>query len=252
MPTVITASVLLLCLAGSVLAGRALNALLSERHLAMGTQDTVKLALGLVATMAAVLLGLLVSAAKTSYDEQKHQVVEMAARIGVLDRLLGIYGDDAASARAELRVMVQSAVARAWPEDGSRSDIGHQAQSGRAEFFLQTIQRLTPQNSVQTELRGQATSIALDLAQRRALLVANALDGPPTPLVVVVVVWLVVVLFGFSLIAPRGSIALLSLLIAAASVCGAIVLLLELYHPFDGPLRISSAPILQALGVQDS
>ncbi len=81
MSTAVTASFLLLCLAGAVLAGRALNALLSERHWATGTQDTVKLALGLVATMAAVLLGLLVSAAKTSYDEQKHQVVEMAARI---------------------------------------------------------------------------------------------------------------------------------------------------------------------------
>ncbi len=248
MPTAVTASFLLVCLVGAVLAGRALNGLLSDRHWTTGTQDTVKLSLGLVATMAAVLLGLLVSAAKTSYDDQKHQVLEMAARISVLDRLLGIYGEDAAPARAELRVTVQGAVARAWPEDGSRSDIGHEAQSGRAEMFLQTIERLAPQNSLQTQIRGQAANIALDLAQRRALLVANALEGAPTPLVVVVVVWLIVILFGFSLIAPRGPIAVLALLIAAASVCGAIVLLLEFYHPFDGPLRISSAPILQALG----
>ncbi len=252
MSTAVTASFLLICLVGAVLAGRALNGLLSDRHWTTGTQDTVKLSLGLVATMAAVLLGLLVSAAKTSYDEQKHQVIEMAARIAVLDRLLGIYGDDAASARADLRVMVRGAVARAWPEDGSRSEIGNEAQSGGAAIFLQTIQRLAPQNSLQTETRGQAMSIALDVAQRRALLVASALDGAPAPLVVVVVVWLVVILFGFSLIAPRGPIALLALLIAAASVCGAIVLLLELYHPFDGPLRISSAPIIQALGPQGS
>ena len=63
-----------------------------------------------------------------------------------------------------------------------------------------------------------------------------------------VVAWLVVILFGFSLIAPRGPIALLSLFLAAGSVCGAIVLLLEFYHPFDGPLRLSSAPIIQARG----
>ncbi len=246
MSTALIALAVLVCLVGAVLLGRWLNSVLADHHWAAGTQDTVKLALGLVATMAAVLLGLLVSAAKTSYDDQKHQVIEMAARISVLDRLLGLYGEAAAPARAELREMVRDAVARAWPRDGSRSEVAMGGQSG--EIFLPAIQALKPENSLQTEIRGQATSIALDLAQRRALLVANALDGAPAPLLVVVVVWLVVILFGFSLIAPRGPIALLALLIAAASVCGAIVLLLELYHPFDGPLRISSAPIMRALG----
>jgi len=250
MSTAAIATLVLLCLVGAVLLGRWLNAVLSDRHWATGTQDTVKLALGLVATMAAVLLGLLVSAAKTSYDEQKHQVIEMAARISVLDRLLDLYGDDAAPARAELRGLIRSAVARAWPEDGSRSDLAFQPQGARP--FLQSIQQLMPQTSLQTEIRSQATSLALDLAQRRALLVANALDGAPVPLLVVVVIWLVVILFGFSLLAPRGPIALLALLVAAGSVCGAIVLLLEFYHPFDGPLRISSAPIVQALGLQGS
>jgi hypothetical protein len=246
MSTVVAASLVLVCLVAAVLAGRWLSAVLSDRHWATGTQDTVKLALGLVATMAAVLLGLLLSGAKSSYDEQKHQVIEMAARISVLDRLLGIYGDEAASARADLRVTVHGAVSRAWPEDGSRSELGIDGRNG--DLFLQTIHRLTPQSSLQTEIRAQATNIALDVAQRRALLVANALNGAPTPLLVVVVVWLVVILFGFSLIAPRGPIALLALFLAAASVCGAIVLLLEFYRPFDGPLRISSAPIIQALG----
>jgi hypothetical protein len=248
MSTTAIAFLVLVCLVGAVLLGRWLNAVLADHHWATGTQDTVKLALGLVATMSAVLLGLLVSAAKSSYDDQKHQVIEMAARVSVLDRLLEIYGDDAASARGELRAVIESAVARAWPQDGSPSDLGPERQSGG--IFLQSIQRLVPQNSLQTEIRGQATSLALDLAQRRALLVANALDGAPAPLIAVVVVWLVVILFGFSLLAPRGPIALLALLVAAASVCGAIVLLLELYHPFDGPLRIPSTPITQALGPQ--
>jgi len=242
MPTAAIAILVLLCLVSAVFSGRWLSAVLSERHFATGTHDTVKLALGLVATMAAVLLGLLVSAAKTSYDEQKHQVIEMAARISVLDRLLEVYGDDAASARAEMHALIRGAVARAWPEDGARSDLGFRPQNG--DIFLQSIQRLTPQNSLQTEIRSHA--------QRRALLVATALDGAPVPLLVVVVVWLVVILLGFSLLAPRSPIALLALLIAAGSVCGAIVLLLEFYHPFDGPLRISSAPIIQALGPQGS
>lgn len=117
MPTAAIAILVLLCLVSAVFSGRWLSAVLSERHFATGTHDTVKLALGLVATMAAVLLGLLVSAAKTSYDEQKHQVIEMAARISVLDRLLEVYGDDAASARAEMHALIRGAVARASRRD---------------------------------------------------------------------------------------------------------------------------------------
>src|SRR5512144_3002863 len=130
MSTAAIAFLVLVCLVGAVLLGRWLNAVLADRHWATGTQDTVKLSLGLVATMAAVLLGLLVSAAKTSYDEQKHQVIEMAARISVLDRLLDIYGEEAATTRADLRVMVRNAVARAWPEDGERSELGLEGRNG--------------------------------------------------------------------------------------------------------------------------
>jgi hypothetical protein len=99
------------------------------------------------------------------------------------------------------------------------------------------------------ELKTHLVSLSLDLAERRSLLVAQSAGSDPTQLLVVVVGWLVVILFGFSFLAPRSHIALMALLVAAISVCGAIFLLLELHHPFDGLVRISSDPITQALGL---
>ncbi|HYW71211.1 MAG TPA: hypothetical protein VE961_09260, partial [Pyrinomonadaceae bacterium] len=68
------------CLLAAVFLGMRIRALLPEHHLSADTKDTVKLAMGLVATMAALLLGLLVSAAKGTYDAERGQVIQMAAK----------------------------------------------------------------------------------------------------------------------------------------------------------------------------
>lgn len=242
------AATVLLCLVVAVLAGRALSARLPQHLWGKGTDDTIKLALGLVATMAAVLLGLLVSSSKDSYDQQKQQLIQVAAKLAVIDRLLAFYGEEAAPARAELRTMVQDAVDRAWPSgEQPKSNLAPDPGAGSAVFEM--IEQLSPQSSYQTDLKNHATSLALDVAERRALLVAQAADDTQSQFLAVVVAWLFVILFGFSFLSPRSHIALTALLIAAISVCGAVFLLLELGHPFEGVLRISSDPITQALGL---
>jgi hypothetical protein len=198
--------------------------------------------------MAAVLLGLLVSASKDSYDQQKRQIIEMGAKVAVVDRLLGIYGDEAAPLRAELRIMVQSAVERAWPAPGQATSVLAADPSSGASVF-QLLGQLEPKTAFQTELKSHLIGLALDIAERRALLVAQSANTDPAQLLAVAVGWFVVILFGFSFLSPRSHIALAALLVAAVSVCGAIVLLLELHHPFDGHVRISSDPITQALGL---
>jgi len=248
MSTLTIAGFVLACLVAAVVGGRILAAALPAHLWSTGTQDTVKLALGLVATMAAVLLGLLVSSSKESYDHQKQQIIEMGAKVAVIDRLLGIYGEDSAPVRTELRTMVQAAVERAWPAPGQSSSLAAPDPNAGASVF-QLLGQLEPKTELQMELKSHLVSLALDIAERRALLVAQSADGVPAQLLGVVVTWLVVILFGFSFLAPRSHIALMALIVAAAAVCGAIFLLLELHHPFDGLVRISSDPITQALGL---
>src|SRR5262249_16416162 len=90
---------------------------LPEQHLNADTKDTVKLAMGLVATMSALLLGLLVSSAKGSYDTTRTQVIQMGAKVAFLDRVLELYGPEAADARRQFRDAVDDAVRRIWPKD---------------------------------------------------------------------------------------------------------------------------------------
>lgn len=247
MSTSLTATLVFVCLVAAVLLGQAASRRLAEHHLAPDTRDTVKLSLGLVATMSALLLGLLVSSAKGTYDSQREQVDELAAKIATLDRVLALYGPASTAARQELHATVANAIVRAWPEDGSgSSDLRPDFRSGDAIY--EAVQQLVPAGPSQSDLKSRAAGLTLELAEARALLVSRALARVSTPLLAIVVTWLVLILFGFSMLAPRNAVATSALLAAAAAVCGALLLLLEYYTAFDGLIRISSDPMRAAIG----
>jgi outer membrane murein-binding lipoprotein Lpp len=234
MSTSLIASLVLVCLVAAVLLGQAASRRLAQHHLTPETRDTVKLSLGLVATMSALLLGLLVSSAKGTYDRQGEQVNELAAKVATLDRVLALYGPETAAARRELRAIVENAIARAWPENGTgSSDLRADFRSG--DEIYNAVQQLAPAGPTQSDLKNRAANLTLDLAETRALLA-------------IVVTWLVMILFGFSLLAPKNAVATAALLAAAAAVSGALLLLLEYYGPFEGLIRIASDPMRAALG----
>jgi hypothetical protein len=229
-----------------VLLGRALSRRLAEHHLTHETRDTIKLSLGLVATMSALLLGLLVSSAKGAYDAQRQQIDELAAKIATLDRVLSLYGAESAAARQELHATVENAIARAWPQQlGASSDLTPDFRSGDAIY--RAVQLLAPSDPTEGELKAKAADLTLALVEGRALLVSRGLVGVSMPLLVIVTAWLVLILFGFSLLAPRNAVATVALTVAAAAVSGAILLMLEFYGPFDGLIQISSDPMVAAI-----
>lgn len=91
---------------GAALAGLLLRHSLTQDHISADSKDTVKLSMALVSTMSALVLGLLVSSAKTFYDTQSAELNQMSADIVALDRLLAHYGPETREAREELRVVV--------------------------------------------------------------------------------------------------------------------------------------------------
>src|SRR5438876_7264568 len=115
--TLIAAAILFVCLVGAAWLGRRVRRYLPENHLSADSKDAVKLAMGLVATMTALVLGLLVSSAKGTYDTARSEVIQMAAKIAFLDRVLGLYGPEAADARAGIHEAVEEAVRQMWPEE---------------------------------------------------------------------------------------------------------------------------------------
>jgi hypothetical protein len=202
--------------------------------------------MGLVATMTALLLGLLVASAKGSYDAQRSQVIQMSAKLAFLDRVLANCGPDVSEARTVLRLSAERMIARIWPDDKSRqAELAPSASAGQALY--DSIQKISPQTDSQRAAKAQALQSTVELGQMYWLLYQQAGSSISTPLLIVVVFWLAMIFLSFGLFTPRNGTAIAALMASALSVCVAIFLLLELDHPFSGLIGISSEPMRNAL-----
>jgi hypothetical protein len=246
MSALLTCSIISSCLVGSVWVGMRLRRLLPEHHLSSESRDAVKLAMGLVATMTALLLGLLVSSAKGSYDSDRTQVIQMAGKLAFLDRLLALYGPETSEQRALLRTSAEDAVRSIWGEEGISSTTPPSGPRNGDAFYF-SIQGLSPKDDTQRSLKQQILNLATDLGQMKSLLLAQSVASISKPLLTAVVCWLVIIFVSFSLLAPPNTTAMLALVVSALAVAGAIFLILELDHPFSGLIQISSRPIHSAL-----
>jgi hypothetical protein len=228
------------CVFGGALLGIFLHAVLPQHHLSAETKDIVKLGMGLVGTMAALALGLLVASAKGSYDVQSAQLTQLSANVALLDRVLAHYGPEAKEARDLLRSAVTGILDQMWSKDNTSPPAG-------GEVVYDKIQGLSPKNDAQGSLRGQALSIAMDLGRTRWLMYAQRTTSVSVPLLVMLVLWLTVIFISFGLFAPFNATVVASLFVAALSVSGAIFLILEMYTTYTGLIQISSAPLRAAL-----
>jgi len=189
---------------------------------------------------------LLVSSAKGSYDTERSEVIQMAAKVAFLDRVLAVYGPEADEARRGFHEAVNEVVQKIWPgEAGLPARLAPNTQAGNAVYGA--IQGLSPKDETQRKLKEQATTVATDLGQIRSLLVAQAVASISKPMLIILVSWLVVIFLGFSVLAPPNATTILALMVSALAVSGAIFLILELDQPFGGVIRISSEPMVNAL-----
>src|SRR6266567_4908965 len=246
MITTAVSVILFVCLVGVALLGRWVRRYLPEDHLSAESKDAVKLAMGLVATMTALLLGLLVSSAKGTYDTVRSEMMQMAGKVAFLDRVLALYGPETATARVECRDAVADAVRRMWPgERGGPAQLAPNKQMGDA--FYVAVHRLSPHDDSQRALKTEAATLMVELGQLRSLLQAQAIPSISRPLLIALVSWLVVIFFGFSLVAPPNATTTLALVASAFSVACAVLLILDLDPPFAGVIRIPSEPMTNTL-----
>ena len=230
---------------GLLLVAIAAGMQVSEDRLSISTKDTVKLAASLVATLAALVLGLLVSSAKASYDTVRSEVIEISAKIVFLDRVLAGYGAESAEARAHLRETAEESMNRMWPTESRRSVNLALPKAGNSLYMA--IHSLRPKDEVQRSLKTEASNLTIDLGKTRTLLVAQSVPSISKLMLVVLISWLVIIFFSFSMLAPTNVPAVVALGISALSVCGAIALILELDRPFGGLMGLSSEPMRNAL-----
>ncbi len=226
--------------------GMYLRAALPQHHLSDGSKEAVKLGMGLVATMSALVLGLLVSSAKSNYDAQSTQLTEVSAKIAFLDRLLAHYGPEAKESRALLHEVVLQNLDRVWPQEQKRNRALERPSSG-AEDLLENVNQLKPRDDAQRSLQAQSLNLVIGLGQTRWLMYTQGTNSASRPLVIVLIFWISMIFVSFGLFAPRNSTVITAYFVAALSVSGAILMILEMYTPYSGLIQISSAPLRAAL-----
>jgi len=232
MDSFVLSAVIFALMLGGILLGALLRSTLPDHHLSRDSQDTIRLGVGLIATMAALVVGLLIAAAKNSFDTQGGQIRQITADLILLDNLLAQYGPEAKPMRAEIRRAMPNFVNRLWHEKAQTAG-PFEADASAEKIYLE-IQALAAQTST-------------DLAQTRLLLFAESGSSIPLPFLGVLALWLIIIFASFSLFTSLNATVFISLSLFALSAAGAIFLVLELNDPFNGLLRISDLPLRNAL-----
>jgi hypothetical protein len=230
---------------GGTLIGMVLRARLPEPHLSKETRDVVRLGMGLVATIAALVLSLLIASAKTSYDTQGTQLKQMTANVILLDNLLARYGADARPVRALLRRVAPST--DQIRNSSASAQAAPYVPGAASAAFYQALEELTPGTDTQRSLHARAVKTATELAQTRLMMFTEADDTIPMPFLAVLVFWLMIIFASFSLFARPNATLVVALFICALSASTSIFLILELSQPFSGLMAISTAPLSHAL-----
>lgn len=233
---------------GGALAGMAVRPLLLEHHLHPDSKDVVKLTTGLIGTLSALVLGLLIASAKTTFDQKTSQVRQLTATIILLDDLVAQYGPEATSLRKLLRQSIPPMADRIWHEQANLAGkpAGFES-SVEAWTFYNELERLSPKNDTQLSLRSRAISAFTDGAQMRLQLFTQAGSSIPTPFLAIMVFWLSAIFVSATLFARANIVITISLFVGALSFAGAIFLVLELDDPFTGLMGISSSILRSAL-----
>jgi hypothetical protein len=231
---------------GGALSGMFIRTALPQHHLTKETEDIVKLGTGMIATLAALVIGLLIASARGSFDVKDTEIKQFAADLILLDRQLAHYGPETKDARQLLRRYAVFKIDSTWPHEASRP-----AEDGNGSMLLEDVQdrlrTLVPRDEAQRWLQARALQISGDVARTRWLLREQTGSSISMPFLVTLVFWLTFIFTSFGLFAPRNATAITALFVCSLSIAGAIFLILEMDHPFGGLIRIPSAPMRDAL-----
>ena len=239
--------IVLACVLGGAALGMVLRGRLPKDRFSDESKDIIKLGTALLSTLTALVLGLLLSSAKSSADVTADEVKQIAAKIIQLDRNLRHFGPEADEVRDLLRRMVTANTDLLW--SGAASPVRTALGRGGAniEEIQEKLRALAPRNDAQRWLQTRVLQITAEVEQVRWLALERSEKSIQIPILVALVLWLVVIFTCFGLLAPRHGLIYAVIVACALSVSGAIFLILELHQPFAGLLKISDAPMRHAI-----
>ncbi len=232
-----------------MLLGMYLRAVVPEHHLSGDSKDVLKLGIGILGTLSALVIGLLIASAKDHFDTINGGIIQTSSKVVLLDRLMARYGPETREARDLLRRRVASAIEQVWPKERiDQTEVKALDPRVGIEAIQNKLLELSPQNDAQRHLQSQILQESGEIAETRWLLLQQGGHSAlPMPFLVILVSWLVIIFFSFGLFSPRNATVLVVLFVCALSAAGSLYLIQELDRPFGGLINISSAPLRDAL-----
>src|SRR5262252_2153416 len=231
------------CTFGGALLGMLLGAVLPKHHLSADSKDVIKVAMAMIATLAALVVGLLIASAKNSFDGKDTEMRRMAADAVLLDRTMAQYGPETRELRSVFREIFAMRIGQIWPEE-SNGKVAPAAigQGSAIEEIQRKLLELSPQNDSQRWLKSTALEITGEIAKGRWLVLEQTGSGIQWPFLTILIFWLAMI----GLFAPRNGSVVTALLICALSVAGSLFLIVQMDEPYSGLIKISSAPVRAA------
>jgi len=220
---------------------------LPQQHLSTESGDTIKVGIGLIATMTALVLGLVTASAKSAFDTVDMAVRNAAIDVLTLDRLLARYGPETKEIRKGFQSVIVRRIDMIWPRDSSHPIQLDPSQSmTQAEQIVDRIRALTPHDAAQQSLQSRAVELGESLLKARWMVEAGESQSIPVPFLVILLFWMTIIFTSFGLFAPRNLTVLAVLFVCSLSVSSALFLVLELDGPFEGLIKVSPAPLRYA------
>jgi len=235
------------CVFGGALFGMFLGTVLPKHHLSPDARDVIKVAMAMIATLAALVLGLLTASAKSSLDEKEGELRSAAAQVVLLDRTMAEYGPETQDARDLLKQTVAARINQIWPDEDANVTPDAIGRGSGIEAVQRKLLDLSPETDAQRWLQSTALQISSSIAAERWAVLLQIGSSIQWPFMAVLVFWLAIIFASFGLFAPRNGSVTAALLVAALSVAGSVYLILEMDQPYSGLIKISSAPLRAAL-----
>ena len=201
--------------------------------------------MALVGTLTAIALGLLIGSAKTYYDTQSNELTQASANVALLGQLLQYYGPEANGAQESLRSAVERVLAENWPNERA-SNWKFSPKAGHIQEVYEHLRALAPKDEEHRMMQSEALGLLKNLAQLRWLLIAQSATTILRPLLFVMMFWITSIFVSWGLFSRANVTSVTTFFVAALCVSGAIFLVLEMYTPYKGLLRLSSAPLRMA------
>jgi hypothetical protein len=233
--------------------GRLIRKRLPPEHLAQSTRDAVMLAVGMVATLAALVLGLMISSAKTSFDADRQSVIDIAADILLMDRVLAHYGEEAKQARDILRGFTHSALEGVGEEAPAQSRVIVGSPMPQMGKLQATLLALKPVNDSQRSLQTRALTLSAELERARVLMGERSDGSIPSAFLIVLLIWLAMLYVALAIFSPVNATVTAAAVGGSLAFAAAVFLILELDRPFQGVVRVPTDSLvgtLQLLGRQ--